>query len=129
MSRPRVLVVEDEPGMLDIMRVNLERRGYDVVLARDGVEAWQQLETNGPDALVLDLGLPQMSGFRVLKLLRRDPQWRRLPVVIVTSYNFEEVSEISTDGVESFVQKPFVPEDLASSLKYALARRRQAEAA
>jgi two-component system, OmpR family, phosphate regulon response regulator PhoB len=129
MAKLRVLVVEDEPGMLDIMRVNLEHKGYEVVPAQDGVEAWRQLELRGPDALVLDIGLPQMSGFRVLKLLRRDPKLGRIPVVVVTSHSFEEVAEIASDGVESFIQKPFAPEELANHLRYAFARRAQIDAA
>jgi two-component system, OmpR family, phosphate regulon response regulator PhoB len=129
MAKLRVLVVEDEPGMLDIMRVNLEHMGFEVVPARDGVEAWQQLEESGPDALVLDLGLPQMSGFRVLKLLRRDRKLGKIPVVVVTSYSFEEVAEIASDGVESFIQKPFDPDELASRVKYAMARRTSYDAA
>ncbi len=127
MTGSRVVVVEDEPEMLDIMRVNLEQAGYDVVPAHDGVEACQLLDAAPCDAIVLDLGLPGMSGFRLATLLRRDPDWKRIPVVVVTAYAFEEVEEIVDQGIQGFMTKPFDPSRLVSALERALSRSRESQ--
>lgn len=122
MERPRALVVEDEPEMLDIMKVNLEMAGYDVSPARDGVEAYEALETCDPHAVVLDLNLPNMSGFRFLRLLRRNPRWKSLPLIVVTAFAFEEVEDIANEGIDGFISKPFDPTELVSKLQYALSK-------
>ncbi|MHB0869731.1 MAG: response regulator [Chloroflexota bacterium] len=122
MRRPRVVVVEDEPEMLDIIRVNLEQAGYDVIGARDGVEGYEALESIDPDAVILDLNLPNMSGFRLARLLRRDPRWKRVPLIVATAFAFEEVEDLASEGVDGFMTKPFDPADLVSRLEYVLSR-------
>lgn len=122
MRRPQVVVVEDEPEMLDIIRVNLEQAGYDVFGARDGVEGYEALESIDPDAIILDLNLPNMSGFRLARLLRRDPRWKRVPLIVATAFAFEEVEDLTSEGVDGFMTKPFDPADLVSRLEYVLSR-------
>lgn len=124
MSRPRILVVEDEPEMLDIIKVNLELAGFEVTLAGDGLEAYEALETLKPDALVLDLNLPNMSGFRLLRLLRRGQDWSTIPVIVVTAFAFEEVEDIANERIDGFITKPFDPSDLVSKLEYVLSREK-----
>ncbi|MGI5835434.1 MAG: response regulator [Chloroflexota bacterium] len=119
---PRVVVVEDEPEMLDIICFNLEQSGYNVIPARDGVEAFEALEVKTPDAMVLDLNLPNMSGFRLLKLIRRDPRWSRIPLIVATAFAFEEVEDIANEGIDCFMTKPFDPAELISRLEYALSK-------
>ncbi len=122
MEQPRVLVVEDEPEMLDIMEINLRQAGYEVVLARDGVEAYQACEAATPDAVVLDLNLPNMSGFRFARLFRRDPRWKQVPLIVVTAFTFEEVEDLANEGIDGFISKPFDPSDLVSKLQYVLSK-------
>ena len=122
MSGQRTLVVEDEPEMLDIIRVNLEQAGYDVSLARDGVEAYEALETSEPQAVVLDLNLPNMSGFRFLRLVRRDSRWRSVPIIVVTAFAFEEVEDIASEGIDGFISKPFDPSELVEKLRWVLSK-------
>lgn len=122
MVRPRVVVVEDEPEMLDIMQVNLEQAGYSVVPARDGVEAYQALEEADPSAVILDLNLPNMSGFRLARLLRRDPRWQRLPLIVATAFAFDEVEDLANEGIDGFISKPFAPSELVSRLEYVLSK-------
>ncbi len=118
----RIVVVEDEPEMLDIVRVNLEQSGYRVVPARDGVEAYEALEREVPDAVILDLNLPNMSGFRLLKLLRRDARWSRVPLIVATAFAFEEVEDIANERIDYFMTKPFDPAELVNRLEYVLAK-------
>jgi len=122
MAGSRVMVAEDDPGLLEVLKVNLEQAGYDVVAARDGVDAYLSLEVARPDAVVLDLSLPRMSGFRLVKLLRRDARWKPVPVIVVTGFAFEEVEEIADEGIQGFLRKPFEPSDLVDTLELLLAR-------
>jgi DNA-binding response OmpR family regulator len=124
MSRSRILVVEDEPEMQDIVKVNLELAGFEVTLAGDGLEAYETMENGRPDALVLDLNLPNMSGFRLLRLMRRGPNLNNVPVIVVTAFAFEEVEDIANERIAGFITKPFDPADLVSKLEYVLSRER-----
>jgi len=87
---PRVLIIEDEAGLLEILELNFRGAGYEVSTASDGVTAWQQFERQSPDLLILDLNLPQVSGFRLLELVRRESD---LPVLILTAYDFAEAED------------------------------------
>ncbi|MCL4370271.1 MAG: response regulator transcription factor [Chloroflexi bacterium] len=122
MKRSRVVVVEDEPEMLDIMSINLEQAGYQVIPARDGLEGYEAVERADPDAVILDLNLPNMSGFRLARLLRRDPRWKRVPLIVATAFTFEEVEDLANEGIDGFITKPFDPADLVNKLEYILSR-------
>src|SRR5665647_2611638 len=122
MVRKTVLAVEDEPGMLEIIRVNLEQAGYNVVPAADGVQAYNALEGSKPDLVVLDLSMPNMSGFRFARLVRRDARWEKLPLIVVTAFAFEEVEDLANEKIDGFITKPFDPADLVSKVEYVLSR-------
>jgi DNA-binding response OmpR family regulator len=124
MTSKRVLVVEDEPEMLDIIRVNLEQAGFQVIPARDGLEAYEALDRGDPSAVVLDLNLPNMSGFRFLRLFRREPKWHQVPLIVATAFAFEEVEDIASEGIDGFVSKPFDPSELVSQVEYVISRGR-----
>jgi two-component system, OmpR family, phosphate regulon response regulator PhoB len=125
MAQPKVLIVEDEPDMVDIMRVNLEQAGYDVTATSDGLEGYEALESGGADAIVLDLNLPNMSGFRFARRARRDDRWKDVPIVVVTAFAFEEVEDLTSVGIDAFITKPFDPADLISKLEFVLSKRRE----
>lgn len=122
MVRRTVLAVEDEPDMLEIIRVNLEQAGYNVVPAADGVQAYNALEGSKPDLVVLDLSMPNMSGFRFARLVRRDARWEKLPLIVVTAFAFEEVEDLANEKIDGFITKPFDPADLVSKVEYVLSR-------
>lgn len=103
-ASPRVLIVEDEEGLLEILDLNFSSAGYQVLTAADGVAAWQLFDQEQPDLLVLDLNLPRMSGFRLLELVRSESE---LPVLILTAYDFAEAEEIAQHRPDAFVKKPF----------------------
>lgn len=106
---PRVLIIEDEAGLLEILELNFRSAGYQVVTAVDGVAAWQQFDQAKPDLLVLDLNLPQMSGFRLLELVRSESD---VPVLILTALDFAEAEEVARHRPNAFVKKPFHVRDL-----------------
>lgn len=120
--RSRVVVVEDEPEMLEIIRINLERAGYEVIGARDGLEGYDAVEGSDPAAVILDLNLPDMSGFRLARLLRRDPRWRLTPLIVATALSFEEAEDLVDEGLDGFITKPFDPTELVTRLDYVLSR-------
>jgi DNA-binding response OmpR family regulator len=103
-AQPRVLIVEDEEGLLEILELNFRSAGFRVFTAADGVTAWQRFEREQPDLLVLDLNLPQVSGFRLLELVRRESD---VPVLILTAYDFAEAEEVARHRPDAFVKKPF----------------------
>jgi DNA-binding response OmpR family regulator len=107
--QPQVLLIEDEVGLREILEVNFRSAGYRVVSAGDGVTAWHKFDQEHPDLLVLDLNLPQMSGFRLLELVRRESD---VPVLILTAYDFAEAEEIAQHRPDAFVKKPFEVKDL-----------------
>lgn len=122
---PRVVVAQGEPEMLDVIRLNLEQAGYNALVTGDGVQAYEAIEGGEAAAIILDLNLPVISGFRLVKLIRRDPKWRTIPVIVTTAYSCEEVEDIFSEGIDGFITRPFSPEDLMSRLQWAMSRERQ----
>jgi DNA-binding response OmpR family regulator len=106
---PHVLIIEDEAGLLEILELNFRSAGYTVTTAADGVTAWQRYEQERPDLLVLDLNLPQVSGFRLLELVRSESE---LPVLILTAYDFAEAEEVARHRPDAFVKKPLDVQEL-----------------
>jgi two-component system phosphate regulon response regulator PhoB len=128
MGKPRVLVVEDERSLTDVLRYNLEREGYEVVVAHDGPDGLRKAQTLLPDVVVLDLMLPGLGGLDVCKALRAGEKTRRLPVIMLTA-RAEETDQVVgfAVGADDYVTKPFSVKVLAQRIK-ALRRRAQEEA-
>ena len=113
----RVLVIDDEPDVLLLCRVNLEHAGYEVIEAREGAQGLTLAQTSGPDAVVLDLMIPIMGGYEVLAALRSSEATREVPIVILTAKaQREDQIRCWEEGAADFVTKPFPPELLVSSL-------------
>jgi two-component system OmpR family response regulator len=108
-AQPQVLIVEDEGGLLEILELNFRMAGYRVLTAADGVTAWQQFDRARPDLLVLDLNLPQISGFRLLELVRSESA---IPVLILTAYDFAEAEEVARHRPDAYIKKPFDVEEV-----------------
>ncbi len=123
--RAKILVVEDEQEMLDILLANLQEAGYEVVVARDGVQAWQAFGQEKPGLVTLDLNIPKMSGFRLIRLLKEQVRERggSVPVIVVTGMDYEEAEEVATVGADDFVTKPIDPLELVEKVQAVLARR------
>jgi DNA-binding response OmpR family regulator len=116
----KILVVDDDPDILDAVKLILESQDYNVVTARDGIEGLATLKAERPDLMILDLMMPKMDGFGVCKELQ-DPRWakyRNIPILILTSVR-EEASrrryELETGlelNVDDYVEKPMSPDIL-----------------
>src|SRR5215207_6383482 len=122
-ARPTILVVEDEVPLLTLLRYNLEKQGFRVEEAADGQEALLRIAETRPDLVLLDWMLPTMSGLEVCRQIRRRPETRTLPVIIVTART-EAADAVRGLGVgaDDYVTKPFNMEALLARIR-ALLRR------
>jgi two-component system phosphate regulon response regulator PhoB len=125
MTKPRVLVVEDEAPLVAMLRYNLEREGFEVEEAANGEEALTKIAEMKPDAVLLDWMLPLVSGIEVCRQLRRAPATRTLPVIMLTARG-EEADRVRglDSGADDYVVKPFSPTELIARLR-AVMRRAQ----
>jgi len=114
----RILVVDDEPSILRVVTANLRARGYEALTAASGNDALTVVETQQPDCIVLDLGLPDVGGLEVLRRLRA---WTTTPVVILTAVDDEHRRAMAFDlGADDYVTKPFAMADLLARVRGAL---------
>ena len=128
-SRPTVLVVEDEAPLLTLLRYNLEKQGFHVEEAADGQEAMLRLAEAKPDLVLLDWMLPALSGIEVCRQIRRKPETRGLPVIMLTARTEEADSVRALDtGADDYITKPFAMDSLMARIR-ALLRRAGAPAA
>jgi two-component system KDP operon response regulator KdpE len=118
--RPRVLAVDDEPALLELARDSLEARGFQVLTAHDGTEALRRARDDVPDLIILDLVLPDLDGFEVLRQLRAT---MAVPVIILTMRDDERDMIRGLElGADGYVTKPFSPDELAARMHAALRR-------
>src|SRR5213592_4522720 len=121
----KVLLVDDEDSLRKVMRDLLERDGYDVSEARDGVQALDQIDRVGPDIIVLDLNLPGLDGYGVLSHLRSRPATASIPVIVLTAKGDEDNEvRVFELGADDFLTKPFRARALSARLEAVLGRRR-----
>ena len=109
----RVLVVDDEPDVLLLCRLNLQQRGHELLEASEGGRALELARERHPDVIVLDLMMPGMNGYQVLEALQRDDATSGIPVLVLTAKSLLADRERSHGlGAAAFLTKPFVPSDL-----------------
>lgn len=114
---PRVLVVDDDPQVLRLMRVNLELEGYDVVSAPDGDEALEAVLNDRPDVVVCDVMMPGMDGLTVLRNLRSNPRTSKIPFVVVSAKAQRSDVKAALDmGADRYITKPFDPQELLDAV-------------
>ncbi len=119
-NRKRILVVDDEKGLVKIIRLNLEQDGYEVLEAYNGSQAMEKLRTTLPDLVLLDVMMPDTDGFTVLKMIR---QIGATPVIMLTAKGEEDDKIKGLElGADDYVTKPFSPRELTSRIKAVLRR-------
>ena len=123
----RVLIVEDEPDIRDLLIFHLEREGYHVIKARSGTEAVRLAHASPPDLVLLDLMLPEMDGLEVCRRLRGDPATQGVPIVMLTARGDEVDRVLGLEmGADDYVVKPFSPRELLARIRAVLRRTRPA---
>lgn len=123
----RILIVEDDRDIVELVRYNLEQEGFQVSAVGDGSSGLAQIRKSPPDLLILDLMLPKFSGLEVCKAVRREPALNRLPILMLTARGEESDRVVGLElGADDYVTKPFSPRELMARIKALL--RRTAEA-
>ena len=119
----RVLIVEDEPDIGDLLAFHLEREGYHVSRSRTGADALRQVRARPPDLILLDLMLPELGGLEVCRRLRQDPRTASVPIVMLTARG-EEVDRIVglELGADDYIVKPFSPKEVVARVRAVLRR-------
>ncbi|MFE3327532.1 response regulator [Streptomyces sp. NPDC059176] len=118
----RVLVVDDNRVIRQLIRVNLELEGFEVVTAADGAECLEVVHQVRPDVITLDVVMPRLDGLRTAARLRSDPRTRRLPVAIISACTQYEVDTGVAAGVDAFLAKPFEPTELVRLVRQLMHR-------
>jgi DNA-binding response OmpR family regulator len=123
MTAKRVLIAEDEPHIVESLRFILKREGYDVSDAGDGEAACRALQRSRPDLVILDVMLPRLNGFEVLRRLRADPALDGLPVIMLTAKGQTQDRRTAEDiGADVFITKPFSNRDVVDHVQRLTAR-------
>ena len=121
--QPYILIVEDEPDIVELLKYNLEAADYEVGIARDGDEAEISVAERQPDAMLLDWMLPGVSGIELCRRIRRRPETRMLPIIMLTARG-EETDRLRglDSGADDYVTKPFSPAEVIARLRAVLRR-------
>ena len=123
--RPLVLVADDDPDILLLITVTLERDGYDVVTAKDGPSALEAAAERVPHLVVLDLMMPGLDGYEVTRRLRREQATKDVPIVIVTAAAEEHQADRALEaGADAYMKKPFSPRELLTRTAALILERR-----
>ncbi len=120
--RGRILCMEDEPGMQDLLRLILEAAGYEVLVARDGMEGLQMMRQHRPNLVLLDLMMPNMDGAAVLLEKGQDPLICDIPVIAVTALSspFDQIMWREHTEIKDYITKPFKRKELLAAIDAAL---------
>ncbi|MCJ7676171.1 MAG: response regulator [Anaerolineales bacterium] len=115
----RVVCIEDEPEMIDLVRLILGRKGYNVIGAHGGIEGLETVRRLRPDLVLLDLMMPDMDGWEVYQQIKADPSLCEIPVVVVTAkaQSIDKVLGLHIAKVDDYITKPFGPQELLESVE------------
>jgi len=122
-GKKRILIVDDEPDFSMIVKKNLEKEGFEVELAYDGAEGLAKVRNNPPDAIVLDVMMPEIDGYKVCSTLKSDDKYSNIPIVLltavashVTSTRYSHYDGMSMEA-DDYMPKPASPEQITESIK------------
>ena len=115
----RVVCIEDEPEMIDLVRLILGRKGFNVIGANGGIEGLETVRREQPDLVLLDLMMPDMDGWEVYQQMKADTVLREIPVVVVTAkaQSIDKVLGLHIAKVDDYITKPFGPQELLESVE------------
>ncbi|MCC6569368.1 MAG: response regulator [Anaerolineales bacterium] len=117
-----ILCIEDEAEMIDLIRLILGRRGYDVKGAISGIEGLKMIREHSPDLILLDLMMPEMDGWEVYQQIKADEKMKKTPVIVVTAkaQSIDRVLGLHIAKVDDYIAKPFSPQELLTSVEKVL---------
>jgi len=114
----KILLVDDEIQLVDVVKIRLEAIGYDVIPAYDGQEALDKARREKPDLIILDLMLPKIDGYKVCRMLKFDEKYKHIPIILFTARAQEEDVKMGEEvGGDAYIIKPFDPQALLDKIK------------
>jgi len=117
-NRPRILVVDDEPDLITVLRHGLEAEGFEVISAGDGEEGLRRAREDRPALIVLDLMLPKLDGYKVCRALKFDERYKATPILILSARSGEQDRRLALDmGADAFVTKPYEMRELVANIR------------
>lgn len=125
-----ILCIEDEPDMIDLIRLILTQRGYEVRGAEGGREGLEIIRGEHPDLVLLDLMMPEMDGWEVYQQMKADPETRNIPVIVITakSQSIDKVLGLQIARADDYLVKPFSPQELLASVERVFQKNSSARA-
>lgn len=117
MAKKRILVVDDEAMLVDMVRIRLEANGFEVISAGDGQAGLEKAKKEKPDLIILDLMMPKMDGYKVCALLKKDARYSKIPIIIFTAKVQDDDRKMGEEvGADAYFTKPFEPETLLAKI-------------
>jgi CheY-like chemotaxis protein len=122
--KKRILIIEDQAAIVNMLRMRLEANHYEVITAGDGQEGLEKARQENPSLIILDVMLPKLNGYKVCQLLKADPKYRTIPIIVSSGRTPREIRKVSKEvGAEAYLPKPFEAEALLSKMKELLAKK------
>lgn len=114
----KILITEDSPTVLEILKSVLEEEGYEVNAAADGQQALNLAKAERPDLIILDLMLPKIDGYKVCRMLKFDEKYKDIPIIMLTARTNETDEKLGKEvGADAYIRKPFEPEAVIDEIK------------
>jgi DNA-binding response OmpR family regulator len=124
----KILCIEDEDEMIDLIRLILNRRGFEIFGANGGKDGLQRIRKDHPDLVLLDLMMPEMDGWEVYQQMKADDSTKNIPVIVVTAkaQAIDKVLGLHIAKVDDYITKPFSPQELLASVDHVLSLKKEA---
>ncbi|MBM3244260.1 MAG: response regulator transcription factor [Candidatus Omnitrophica bacterium] len=117
MGNSRILLVDDETDLVEMVKMRLEANHYEVITAFDGQDGLEKARSVNPDLIILDIMLPKMDGYKVCRILKFDENFKKIPVIMFTARAQDQDKETGTQvGADAYITKPFEPEVLLNKI-------------
>jgi len=114
----KILVVDDEPQLVELLKIRLEANDYEVLVASDGQEGLKMARNKKPDLIILDLMLPKIDGFTVCRMLKFDEKYKNIPIIMFTARAQETDKKLGREvGADEYITKPFDPQVLLKKIE------------
>ena len=125
-QKKRILIIEDQAVISNMLKIRLEANNYEAIMAADGQEGLEKAKKENPSLIILDVMLPKMDGYKICQLLKGDPKYKSIPIIISSGRTPQEVRKVSKQvGADAFVSKPFEAEELLTKMKELLEKSKK----